>query len=665
MMTLKLRRSLCCAALLVLAAIAPVSAATEPVPHAAFFQNTALSHVKLSPDGRYLSMVVSSEGKRDRLGVLTLADMSMKAVAQFGNLDVRDAEWVDSERLVFNTRDAQVGAGDAVYAPGLFAVNRDGSEHRQLVHVRKDKKTSVGSNISQHMLPTNTYMLSQRGAQNSPFVYVRSVSYDYNEARDTKLLRLDTLSGKSVSVPHPPNPRQWLLDHKGEPRLVISIDKSIQTIHYREPGSEDWRKVAEFDVYKDGRGTLAPLGFGPDGKLYVSARATGTDHSALYTFDLGTGQLSKEPLLALTGFDFTGSLVFGKERLLGVHYTTDADATQWYDPAMKASQAAIDAVLPNTVNHLSVPQHGATPWILVKSHSDVQPTVYRLYNSQTKAMAKIGETHPKIDPARMATQDPVRYKARDGLEIPAYLTLPQGDKKNLPMVVLVHGGPYLRGSEWGWNAQAQFLASRGYAVLQPEFRGSTGYGDKHYRAGWKQWGLAMQNDIADGARWAIAEGYADAKRICIAGASYGGYATLMGLLNDPDLFQCGINWVGVTDIELMYKWTPDGDLSSGYRQYGMPDLVGDRVKDAAQLKATSPVQQAARITRPVMLAYGGADRRVPIEHGKTFYEAVKATNKDVEWVVYWDEGHGWTLPANRIDFWTRVEKFLDKHIGKR
>jgi dienelactone hydrolase len=664
MTTFRILRALLCAAMLSLAAVAPASAAADLVPHAAFFQQPALSGVKLSPDGRYLAMIVSSEGKRDRLGVITLADMSMKVVAQFGNLDVRDVEWVNSERMVFNTRDAQAGPGDTVYAPGLFAVNRDGSEHRQLANLRTERATNTGSRIGQNVLPWNTYLLGQRGAQDSPFVYVRSVSYDYQEAQDTKLLRLDTLTGKSVSVAHPPNPRQWLLDHKGEPRLIIAIDKSIQTIHYRNPGSDEWRKVAEFDIYKDGRGTLSPLGIGPDAKLYVTARLAGTDHSALHTFDLNTGTLSKEPLLALTGFDFSGSLVFGKERLLGVHYTSDAAATQWYDPGMKAIQAAVDAVLPNTVNLLSIPQHAATPWILVRSHSDIQPTVYRLYNSETKAFVKIGDTYPKIDPARMATQDPVRYKARDGLDIPAWLTLPKGEQKNLPMVVLVHGGPYVRGSEWAWNSQAQFLASRGYAVLQPEFRGSTGYGEKHYRAGWKQWGLAMQNDIADGARWAIAKGYADPKRICIAGASYGGYATLMGLVNDPDLYQCGINWVGVTDIELMYKWTPDGDLSSGYRQYGMPDLVGDRVKDAAQLIATSPIQQAARITRPVMLAYGAADRRVPIEHGKKFYEAVKTTNKDVEWIVYPEEGHGWSLPANRIDFWSRVERFLDKHIGK-
>ena len=268
----------------------------------------------------------------------------------------------------------------------------------------------------------------------------------------------------------------------------------------------------------------------------------------------------------------------------------------------------------------------------------------------------------------MGRQEVLRYKARDGLQIPALLTLPPGGKrKNLPLVMLVHGGPWVRGASWGWDAQAHFLASRGYAVLQPEFRGSTGFGSAHFAAGWKQWGLAMQNDIADGAKWAIAQGIADPGRICIAGASYGGYAAMMGMVNDPDLYQCAVNWVGVTDIELMYadSWGTVNDSTFEWRAYGMPQLVGDQVKDAAQLKATSPLQQATRIKKPLLLAYGGADRRVPPIHGEKFYSAVRQGNPNVEWVLYQAEGHGWYLPETQMDFWNRVEKFLGRNIGPR
>jgi dipeptidyl aminopeptidase/acylaminoacyl peptidase len=316
---------------------------------------------------------------------------------------------------------------------------------------------------------------------------------------------------------------------------------------------------------------------------------------------------------------------------------------------------------------IDAPARTSVPWVLVKSYSDRQPLRYLLFYTQSGKLELVGNTYPKIDPTRMGRQETVRFKARDGLDIPGLLTLPPGGtRKNLPMVVLVHGGPWVHGAVWGWDPDSQFLASRGYAVLEPDFRGSTGYGFHHYQAGWKQWGRAMQDDVADGTRWAIAQGYADPRRICIAGASYGGYATLMGLVNDPDLYKCGVDWVGVTDINLMYTgaWSRASDLPDQWKAYGMPELIGDRVKDAAQLKATSPIEQAARITQPVLLAYGGVDRRVPLYHGQKFYDAVTKTNKNVEWIEYPEEGHGWHLPKNSVDFWTRVEAFLGKNIGK-
>jgi dipeptidyl aminopeptidase/acylaminoacyl peptidase len=267
----------------------------------------------------------------------------------------------------------------------------------------------------------------------------------------------------------------------------------------------------------------------------------------------------------------------------------------------------------------------------------------------------------------MGRQTLVHYKARDGQDIPAWLTLPNGKQtgQHLPLVVLVHGGPFARGAAWEWNAEAQFLASRGYAVLAPEYRGSQGFGERHFKLGWKQWGLAMQDDLADGARWAIAQGTADARRICIAGAGYGGYATLMGLAKDPELYRCGIDRAGITDINLLYNgsWRYTSSLSEGWKEYGMPQLVGDQVRDAAQLKATSPLLLADKIKQPLLLAYGGADTQVPLNHGLAFRDAVKAGNARVEWVEYQEEGHNLALPKNRIDYWSRVETFLDKNIG--
>jgi dipeptidyl aminopeptidase/acylaminoacyl peptidase len=664
----RLRAAFLCLLLVALAAAGPaVAAITDAAapPLESFFENPGFSGALLAPDARHLAVRVGTKGKRDMLAVVDLADMSIKQVAAFDDADVGQFEWVNNERLIFDTTDKQLGVGDREFAPGLYAANRDGSKFRQLASRRGQR--FFRDPMARQLLPWNTYLVRQKGAQDSDYVYVISPVFRAPyQVSHVDLLRLNTLNGRTESVERPAKTHGWLLDHNGEPRIARAEDGAIGSYWYREPADGNWRKLVEFDLFKGGPDAFTPLAFGPDGSLYVRAEH-GQDKSALYRFDLATGKLGDTPLVKVSDFDFQGSLVTTRDRLLGVRVLSDGSAVAWFDPAMKALQERVDRLLPRTVNLLSVAARAETPWVLVQSYSDLQPSITALFNTATGVLNKVGSSHPAIDPARMATQELVRYKARDGLEIPAWLTLPHGSsRKNLPLVVLVHGGPYVRGGQWGWHPESQFLASRGYAVLEPEYRGSTGFGTRHFQAGWKQWGLKMQDDIADGAKWAIAEGIVNPKRICIAGASYGGYATLMGVLNDPDLYQCGIDWIGVTDIKLLHTghWSFTSDLSDSYRQYGMPDLVGDLVKDAAQLEATSPLVQAARINRPLLLAYGGADRRVPLYHGKKFYEAVPRTNADVEWVEYPNEGHGWALPKTRIDFWSRVEKFLDRNIGE-
>jgi dipeptidyl aminopeptidase/acylaminoacyl peptidase len=639
------------------------TAAAPLPPIESFFGNPAFSGATLSPNAKYLAARVSRKGKRDGLAVVDLTANSAKIVAGFSDADVGQFQWVSNDRLIYNAVDKQIGPGDVWDAPGLYAVDRDGSAYRQLAMrgTSRVREHSISS-----FLPWNTFLLGQRGAQDSPFIYVQSPKFEEGEIAYIDLIRLDTSSGRATTVNRPAHTQGWLLDQKGEPRITYAQERGVVSVRYRDPATEQWRKLSEFKAYTGGEQAFTPVGFGPDGTLYVTSGA-GRDKVALYRFDLATGKRAAEPLVELKDYDFRGALVVANNKLLGVRVLTDARATVWFDAAMKALQERVDKALPGLVNEISVAPRAETSWVLVHSYSDVQPHTWNLFNTETGKLNKVGDSFAAIDPARMGTQEAVRYKARDGLEIPAMLTLPNGAaRRNLPLVVLVHGGPYVRGSEWGWDPQAQFLASRGYAVLEPEYRGSTGFGSKHFRAGWKQWGLKMQDDIADGARWAIAEGIVDPKRICIAGASYGGYATLMGLINDPDLYKCGVGWVGVTDISLLYTghWSFRSDVADSWKEYGMPELIGDVVKDAQQFKATSPIEQAARIRQPLLLAYGGSDHRVPIYHGRKFYDAVKATNPYVEMVVYDEEGHGWTLPKNRIDFWSRVEKFLDKNIGK-
>jgi dipeptidyl aminopeptidase/acylaminoacyl peptidase len=650
------------AVLLAATVLLPDRANAAPPPVQDLFDNAEFGGAQLSPSGRYLAAKVTAAGSgRDRLAVVDLATLEAKAVASFADGDIGDFQWISENRLLFDSTDKDLAPGEVNAAPGLYAVDRDGRNFRALAERRG---RFVRSGDAPELLPWHTYMLDQPGAQDSDSVYVRSVHFETSgSVLAIELLRLDTRTGRTTEVSEPGHVLHWVLDARGEPRMAVTLEDGKHTIWLLE--KDKWRAVTTFDGYADTSGGFEPLEFAADGRLYVSARRNG-DRRAVHVFDPATGKVGDKAVFALDRHDFSGHLIQLGGKLAVVRYKGDSMDTAWIDPDMQALQATIDAKLPGMVNLIDVPRRPASPFVLVTTYSDRQPKVYLVYNRETGKFSPVGKSHPRIVPRQMGTQDNVLYTARDGLPIPGLLTLPAGAglQDKLPMVVLVHGGPWVRGTEWGWSADAQFLASRGYAVLEPEFRGSTGYGARHFAAGLKQWGLAMQDDVADGARWAIAQGIADPKRICIAGASYGGYATLMGLIRDPDLFRCGVAWAGVADLKLMYgSWLHGSDFPKQYIRYGMPQLVGDLEKDAAQLTATSPVEQAARLRQPLLLAHGSADRRVPRAHGVRLRDAVRATNKDVEWVEYEDEGHGWTLPKNRFDFWTRVEKFLDRHIG--
>jgi len=629
-----------------------------------FFTPAKLTEAELSPDGKFVALAVRGADEHMKLAVMDLSAMEPKVVGGFTDVDVGNINWVNNQRLTFSVYSGLEAQGDLEYYPGLFAVNRDGSDTRTLVERSTNLFVYEITPTHKNVLPGNTYFagVDESGKSDDIFVVQPTYSNTY-DVTAMNLMRVDTRTGHATSFDRPGDAVDWTIDDAGVPRICETLHEGKTAIYYRDPANEKWRKLIEFDAYEGGG--FRPLEMVPDGYLYVVARVK-QDTSALYRYDLQKNAMDAEPLISVKGYDFNGSLIFDHagKKLLGVRYVTDAQSTLWFDEGMKKIQQRIDALLPATINQLRLARGAGATHILVKSYSDVSPTSFLVYDTASDHLTLLGSSRPGVNPRQMAQQDMVHYAARDGLSIPAYLTLPNGaNKKNLPLVVLVHGGPYMRGTVWGWDAEVQFLASRGYAVLQPEFRGSDGFGAKFFRAGWKQWGLAMQNDVADGAKWAVAQGIADPKRICIAGASYGGYATLMGLANDPDLFRCGVDWVGVTDINLMFKPIWISDQSEEWRHFGMPVMVGDPVKDAEQLKATSPVNIAQRIKQPLLMAYGGADPRVPIEHGEKFHDAIKPYNDKVQWIEYSQEGHGWYLLKTNVDFWTRVEKFLDENIG--
>jgi len=633
------------------------------IPVADFFRTPLLAWPKLSPGGRYLAAAVAVQGARTQLAVLDLENLGQsKVVAGFSDVDIFDYQWVNDQRLVFNVDDRQSGTGRPL-APGLWAVNRDGTDSRQLINASLGSVNRRGSAIPDRILSWEWQLHSVLADDSNDVLVQGLILNNVHEIVDTKLARLDTTTGLSRNLGDgaPAHVTSWWVDRDGRPAVVTTWHQGRFGAYMKSAAGAAWEKWQDAEGF--GGDYVVPFWVGFDGQLLVLGRR-GDDIFALYALDPGTRKPKPEPMISLKGYDFSGSVVSDSQarRLLGVHYETDAQGTVWLDPLMETTQSAVNALLPATVNRIDCRRCMSVPTVLVTAVSDRQPPSYYLYNRDTRALTLIAASRPWIKPQAMGVRDVYRFAARDGLSIPVLVTQPAGKSSGpRPAVVLVHGGPWVRGTHWQWEPMAQFLASRGYVVIEPEFRGSEGYGFKHFRAGWKQWGLAMQDDVADATNWAVQKGWVDPKRVCIAGASYGGYATLMGLVRDDELYRCGIDWVGVSDINLMYSVTWS-DASEEVRGYSMPLLIGDPVADARKLKDTSPLEQAAKVRRPLLMAYGAADRRVPIEHGKEFRDAVTRTNKDVEWVVYADEGHGWRMLETNVDFWTRVEKFLERNL---
>ena len=641
-----------------------------PPPADVFYKDAELVDMVLSPSGRKLALTTSKGVDRLALVVMDLDQGGkLNVVARFQDGDVHGARWVDDERLVYGVVDTFDGSARYSGAPGLFAVNADGSKFRQLVR-RQWKPVITDGTLNERLLDWNHRVLAvprlPAGGKNDE-VLVAEFSIGDDGTETPKWLNTRSGLTRNVDFVEPDDTVNWLADSRGELRVAFTHRQGRQAALWRAPGSKTWTPLYESDLLSV---PFAVEAVDDAGGLYVSQATGAASQRTLKRYDFERRQPQDKPLVSTPGFDFSGDLVIDETsgRVLGVRLLVDAATTAWFDPAMKDFQARVDRLFPGQSNLVSCRRCGTPDMVaLVRSFSDRDPGRFYLYQGKPKAGEKawmnVGSVREGVKPEDMAVVELQRIAARDGLELPVWVTRSPQAAGPLPAVVLVHGGPWVRGSTWGWDADAQFLASRGYVVIEPEFRGSTGYGDTHFRAGFKQWGQAMQDDVADALRWAQEQGLASDKA-CIAGASYGGYSTLMGLVKDPALYRCGVAWLAVTDLDLYTtgSWWVQDDISRTGRRYTLPEAVGDAVKDAAMLAANSPVKQAARIKAPVLLAFADGDRRVPLAHGERMRKALREAGNEPVWVTYPGEGHGFGSARNRVDFAQRMEAFLAKHL---
>lgn len=652
------------------AAMATASAQTAapPVPVEAFFSRPDMSDVLLSPSGRYLAVLIPGPNDRNTLAVVDLVDNARsKALARYGDADIVDVHWVDDDWLVFRLDDYQTGGGRRDFAPGLISISRDGGSPRVLVKVRGNPFITTAPVGVDRRLDYNHTLLSVP-REGSREVIVGEISFTREGYIDNlRPKRLNVESGRTRSIDdadiQPVD--HWKFNARGEPLLAMHSDGGRVKVRWREPGAKAWTVLLDADSL---RMPWSPHSVDNNGTLYVTDSRGEGGTSVLARYDFARRAPAAEPTVVTPGFDFQGSLVIGADgRMLGVRAFTDAEVTVWLDPVFKALQEEVDRRLPERVNRITCRRCDADDRVaLIESSSDLDPGTYLVMRGRSGELQLIGSRRKSIDPRRMAPVSFERIKARDGRMVPVWLTEPRraADAPPPPAVVLVHGGPWSRGAGWYWAALPQFLASRGYAVIEPEFRGSTGYGNEHFRAGWRQWGQAMQDDVTDAVRWAAANRRIDAQRVCIAGGSYGGYATLMGLVRDPDLYRCGAAWAAVSEPMRMLEssWWWSDDISDAARKHSLPEMLGDPKADAAMLKAISPLQQAARIKAPVLLVHGELDKRVPFVHAKEMREALRKNGQEPEWLVFPDETHGWNKTENQRIFARKLESFFAEHL---
>jgi dipeptidyl aminopeptidase/acylaminoacyl peptidase len=629
----------------------------QEIPVETLFKRGEFRSLALSPDGKKLAAIAPSKG-RYNLAVLDIEKRQLSRVTAFEDSDVNSYFWVNNDRLVFTTGDQQgfEFRGDGA----VFAVNIDGSQAREL-NPSYRKQGDAGKVSFRFYAP----LARVRGSEEDILVSTNERSADTDD-----VYRVNTRSGKKtlVTFDTPGNVVSWVLDANQVPRAaVVNIETELKrAFYYRADDKSPWQKIREWGLEDD---EMTPEAFDKNGVLYVSSNI-GRDTKALYEFDAAAKQLGKlvygddrydiTPPSEWGGLGSYGFLLFASEddrQLVGVTYVADKPKTVWLDETRKNFQAQLDRALPNTVNTFSSLRDSK---MLVSAASDRDPGTFYLFDSRAPSLTELVKPNEWIKPADMNEMRPITFSARDGMRIDGYITLPKSWKAGspVPMIVHPHGGPWAR-DVWGFNPEVQFMANRGYAVLQVNFRNSTGYGKKLYRSGWKQWGDKSQDDILDGAMWAIKEGYADKDKIGVYGASYGGYSVLMQLVRSPELYKFGFNYVGVTDM-LVHRDTQPAWFGGARKRLDI--LNGNPTENREMLERTSPARFVSRIKAPVMHAYGGADRNVNPENGRVIKSAFEKAGLPVDYTFVADEAHGYREDKNRFMLYNKFDQFMKTNL---
>ncbi|GAB1579508.1 alpha/beta hydrolase family protein [Bordetella petrii] len=481
------------------------------------------------------------------------------------------------------------------------------------------------------------------------------ISHNQRDSQVFDVYRVNVRTGAAVLVAqNPGNVVGWQTDHAGKVRAALTSDGLDTTLLYRDDEGAPFRPL----ITTDYRTTVSPAFFTFDDRKFYALSNRGRDTLALVIIDPAAPD-AEELVYASGQVDLDAAGYSRKRRVLTLAaYQTDKPRRHYFDAQTEALYRQFEALLPGYDVALQGWNRDEDTFI-VAAYNDRTPGARYLFQSVTGALHKLADINPAIPEADMAPVRPIQYTSRDGLAIHGYLTLPAGrEPRGLPCIVNPHGGPWARDG-WGYNPEIQFLANRGFCVLQMNFRGSTGYGRRFWEAGFGQWGLAMQDDITDGVRWLIDQGIADPARIGIYGGSYGGYATLAGIAFTPDLYAAAVDYVGVSNLFTFMNTIPP---------YWKPllakmhDMVGHPERDRERLAATSPALHVDRIRTPLLIAQGAQDPRVNKAESDQVVQALRERGVEVEYLVKDNEGHGFHNDENKFEFYAAMETFFVEHL---
>ena len=625
--------------LLLFALAAPASAqpvAPRPVEH--FARLPFVTGPQMSPDGTKVAALIATRGKQMLAIQQFAAGPNRLALVGLGELDLNWWQWVNDDYLI-----AGVGTTDNVLGTEMYI--------RRAISISADGKTIlplVERKAAQHA--DDVIWIANDGSPRILLSMQTSVFPD-DEGFTPEVREVDVATGKSRPVVSSrPNVWSWHADASGAVRIGVGYLDRTRTsfLLYRSDGDGGFRTVERVGRKEN---LIVPILFTADpGKAIAYSDHEG--HNALYELDLGTMALGA-PVFRADGYD-VGGIVANPERnaIQGVYYTDTRPRVKWFDPELAEVQSQIDAAVGARRADIVSMSRDRQRLIVLVGGAD-RAGAYYFYDRSDGRMQKFASVSEDFAGRALAPVRTVSYKARDGLEISAVLTVPAGrEAKALPLILMPHGGPFARDSEqWDW--WAQFLSDRGYAVLQPNYRGSSGFGTAFAEKGKGEWGLKMQDDLDDAVAWAVETGLADPGRVCIAGASYGGYAALRAAERGGNIYRCAISYAGVSDLGAILRYDRRFFNSGSSR-----DWLREQAPD---LRSVSPINRPAAFSIPTLLMHGRKDQTVPVRQSREMAEKLGKAGKDFVYIEQPEADHNFSREADRLQFLTELEAFLKKH----